>query len=182
MGKGINFRPINVSDSEMVLNWRTSPRVTQYMNTDIEYDVDAQTEWIKSLKTRFDYYVWIIQLNEIPLGVINISDIDYDNLSCSWGYYIGRDEYLGYGGFVPPYVYNFVFNSLNLAVLNIKVFSENISVINLHLKYGYELNPFYDEIIFKNNIQINLLGMSLHVNKWNFGRYNKFISNLKLEK
>lgn len=182
MGKGFNFRPIDVFDSEIVLNWRTSPRVTQYMITDIEYDLDAQTEWIKSLKTRFDYYVWIIQLNKIPIGVINITDIDYDNFSCSWGYYIGNDEYLGHGGFVPPYVYNFVFNNLNFVIVNIKVFSENISVINLHLKLGYELNPFFDELIIKNNIQINLIGMSLHVNKWNVGRYKNFCSNLKLEK
>lgn len=182
MGRGINFRPILISDSEMVLNWRTSQRVTQFMNTDIEYDLERQIGWIVSLKSRFDFYVWIIQLNETPIGVINISELDFDNLSCSWGYYIGNEEYLGYGGFIPPYIYNFIFNNLNLRVVNIKVFSENMSVIKMHLKFGYELNPVFDEIIFKNNTQCSLIGMTLHKSNWDFSRYNKFVSNLQLEK
>lgn len=182
MGKGINFRPLCESDSFLVLNWRTNLRVSKFLITDIEYDLGFQLEWIKSIKARFDSFVWIIQLNEVPIGVINISDIDYCNCSCSWGYYIGNDDYLGYGGFIPPYFYNFVFNTLNFATLNVKVFPENLSVIKLHLKFGYEFNPLFDEFIFKNNLQIKLLGMTLQVSDSNFNRFDKFISNMELKK
>ena len=179
MNNGINFRPIDESDSEMVLNWRTSLRVTKFMVTDIEYDLNSQIKWIKSLKTRFDYYVWIIQLNQIPIGVINLYDIDFESYSCSWGFYIGNEEYSGYGGFVPPYFYNFVFNVLSFKLINIKVFSDNLSVIKLHLKSGYEFNPLFDEFIIKNNIQIKLIGMTLKSS--NLIRFTKFKSNLMLK-
>jgi len=38
------FREINPADAKLILDWRTSKRVTEFMNTDVQYDLEAQSK------------------------------------------------------------------------------------------------------------------------------------------
>lgn len=180
MNKGLNFKSVGVEDSELILNWRTSQRVTQFMATDVDYNLNAQVDWINNIKNRSDYLAWVIQLNGVSIGLIYLSDICWKKKTASWGYYIGNDDYLGYGGFIPPYFYNFVFNTLNFNELSAVVFYNNLSVIKMHIKFGYQFDSSRDEIIYKNNSQIKVRGMKLNKSNWDKEKYNKFTSNFQL--
>ena len=41
----IRFREIEKEDAKKILDWRTSERVTKFMNSDMKYDLDGQTKW-----------------------------------------------------------------------------------------------------------------------------------------
>ena len=45
----INFRKITEDDLTLILRWRTDPEVTRYMSTDIEFDLEKQTNWFKQI-------------------------------------------------------------------------------------------------------------------------------------
>jgi RimJ/RimL family protein N-acetyltransferase len=62
------FREIETSDAEMILNWRTSPRVAKYMKTEVDHGVLEQEQWIKSCRERPDFYHWLIVHQEKPIG------------------------------------------------------------------------------------------------------------------
>lgn len=180
MNSAINFKKLNVEDAKLVLDWRTSQRVTTFMNSDIDYNITNQIQWIINLQERKDIYYWVIEINNIKVGLINLSNIDFVHKSADWGYYIGDDLFIGYGSLVPAYLYNFVFNELNLEILNAEVFYDNTMVIKMHLKFGYDFNPKKDKVIFKNYKPILLVGMSLYKSNWNSNRYKKFKSSFPL--
>jgi RimJ/RimL family protein N-acetyltransferase len=150
------------------------------MNTDVEFNLNSQNKWVNKIQTQEDYFAWIIYLNTVPIGFINLNNLNSEIKSASWGYYIGDENYLGLGGIIAPYFYNFVFNTLGLIQLNAQVFYNNLPVISMHLKFGYEFEPSMDCVIKKNNVSILLIGMKLINTNWNLKKYKNFQSNLKL--
>ena len=180
MSSAIKFKKINVEDAKLVLDWRTSERVTNFMNSNIEYNLLNQIEWIKNIQQSKENYYWIIEINNIKAGLICLTNLDFTLKTANWGYYIGDENFLGYGSLMPPYLYNFVFNELKLDILQAEVFYDNLMVIKMHLKLGYDFNPKNDKVIIKNNKPILLIGMNLYKSNWNSNKYKKFTSNLKI--
>ena len=48
----ISFREVNNDDAEQVLRWRTEPRISSMMLTDVEIDLHKQLQWIKDSRER----------------------------------------------------------------------------------------------------------------------------------
>ena len=145
----IKFREIKLIDAKKLLDWRTKDRITKFMDSDIEYNIHANKNWIRMSYNRADYYHWIIQYRSQDIGLISINDLNFKKKSTNWGFYIGEDSSLGIGGFVPPYFYNFAFNSLGINIIKAEVFFDNIKTINLHLAQGYRFEPSNDHVIVK---------------------------------
>lgn len=157
----ITFRQVALSDADMILEWRTSPRVTEFMHSDLDYDLEAQKQWIQSCFEKPTYYHWIIRYNDNDVGLLNFIDWDRSKKTTSWGFYIGDESALGIGGMVPPYFYNFAFNVLCVDTITADVFYNNTSVIDLHLKQGYTFEPHRDYVIEKGGNSILIVCMSL---------------------
>ena len=180
MNSAINFKKLNVEDAKLILDWRTSERVSSFMNSDIEYNLTNQIQWINNIQNSKENYYWIIEINEIKAGLIYLTNLNANLKTVNWGYYIGDENFLGLGSLIPPYLYNFVFNDLNLDVLKAEVFYNNTMVIKMHLKFGYNFIPQLDRIIIKNNKTVLLIAMNLYKSNWNSKKYKNFFSNLKL--
>ena len=178
----IKFREIRINDAERILNWRTKERITRYMGSDINVSVKEQKEWIDDCYNKDDYYHWMVTTNNIDIGTICIKNINLENNSTSWGFYIGDDNYLGYGGFIPPHFYNWVFNNLNLNEIKAYVFEDLKNVIGLHKTHGYEYINKENKLIIKNNRQIKVIAMTLKKEYWNFKRYKNFSSPFPITK
>ena len=178
----ITFREILVDDAELVLSWRTKKRITNYMSTDLNISTSEQKNWIKNSYNINNYYHWMILLNEEPIGTICIKDINLENKSTSWGFYIGNDKYLGYGGFIPPYFYNWVFNNFNIIQIKAYVFHPLVKVIGLHQIHGYNFILEENSLIKKNSKEIVVIAMSLSVDNWKKKRYKKFITEFPVNK
>lgn len=169
----INFREIKISDAETILNWRTSERVTKFMNTDIKYDLTQQVKWLHKSFYIPTFYHWIIQYGGKDVGLLNFIDWQQDKKTTSWGFYIGEEEALGIGGLVAPYFYNFAFEFLRVNKILAEVFYNNIDLINLHLKQGYSFNIKKSHIIKKNGQEIVVLGMLLEKNVFKQSKFSR---------
>jgi len=172
----LTFREVTSDDAELILNWRTKKRVTQFMITDIEYNLNDQRKWLESCFSKPSYYHWIILVSDAPIGLINLCDFDLTKATTTWGFYIGEDDYLGVGGFVPFHFYNFCFHQLNLKRIYVEVFYNNTSVIRFHQLNGYRFIPKKDRVIEKNGSQILLVAMVLQRDNYDFVRFRKFNS------
>lgn len=144
------------------------------MNTDIVDDIESQQKWLEACYDKSDYYHWIVQIDNKPIGLINLADYDHNQKITSWGLYIGDDESLGFGGFVPPYFYNWVFDKLNVEKIRAAVFFNNVSVINLHKLHGYSLCPELNYSISKNGREISIVVMELNKLSWNKSKFGRF--------
>ena len=157
----ISFREIEIEDAKTILDWRTSKRVTKFMNFDMNYDIDAQKRWLKNSFNKSTYYHWIIQYGCKDVGLLNFVDWNKEERTTSWGFYIGDESALGVGGLVPSYFYNFAFDKLGVDRVLAEVVYNNTGVIDLHLKQGYVFDPKRDHVIEKNGHSILMVCMSL---------------------
>ena len=172
----LSFREISLQDAEMILLWRMSNRVTKFMTTDVVYNLDAQSKWLSSSLNKEHYYLWVINVDDLPVGLIYLEDYSSVDNTTSWGFYIGAEGLDACGAFIPPYFYNFLFYSLSVNRIDVEVFYNNINVIGLHLLHGYKFTPDKDRVITKNGKDILLVAMTLEKSNWNFKRYGKNIA------
>ena len=176
----ISFRELKITDAQMLLDWRTSPRVTKFMNSDIDYDLKAQVSWIEDCFEKPSYYHWIIQYYGQDVGLLNFVNWDRVQRTTSWGFYIGEEEALTIGGMVPSYFYNFAFDILNVDKVFSEVFYNNTSVIDLHLKQGYVFDVERDHVIEKNGKTILIVCMSLEKNIFKASKFAKLKQSLPI--
>lgn len=159
----ISFRELKCDDAQLILNWRTKERITNFMNTDITHGIDVQKKWIADSFKKRNYYHWIIQCFGQDVGFINFVDWDVEEKSTSWGFYIGEERALGIGigGRLLPCFYKFAFDVLRVECINAEVFHENTKAIRLYAKQGFKFYPSRDYVIKKRGSDILVVCMSL---------------------
>jgi len=92
-----NFVYMTEEEKHLVLKWRNSDRVrTKMVNKDI-IPLESHLRFVESLKTRTDCKYWLFYIDDNPVGVYDIVDINPDGTGGVPGSYIGEDDYLGYG-------------------------------------------------------------------------------------
>ena len=85
----LSYRPVVPDDAKMLLDWRTAPHITQYMLTDVAYDIERQTAWIERSNARDDYQHCIIQIEGRDVGYASITVTDRHSGIGEIGVYIG---------------------------------------------------------------------------------------------
>ncbi len=174
----ISFREIEIEDAKTILDWRTSERITKFMKSDMNYDVNTQKRWLEGSFNKPSYYHWIIQYSGKDVGLLNFVDWDKENRTTSWGFYIGDESALGVGGLVPPYFYNFAFDKLSVDKVLAEVIYNNTGVIDLHLKQGYVFDPSRDHVIEKSGRSILMVCMSLDKKEFKASKLSRFRQDL----
>lgn len=142
----ITFREISEEDAQLILDWRTKPRVAEMMLSQVTGDIESQREWIRGSFQKPNYYHWIFQNEGRDAGFLSITNIDVKKQSASWGFYVGADEEIGIGATIPAYVYNFMFDNPHfvLSRVDAQVLEINQDVIRMHRLYGYHETPEND--------------------------------------
>ena len=176
----IKFRELKITDAKIILSWRRKKRISKNQYTNISNSLVLQKEWLINSFEKKDYYHWLILFKNKPIGYICIKDIDFKKKETDWGYYIGSDEHLFLGAFIPPFFYNWVFKELKINIINSYVFLNNIKVIKLHLYHKYLIVKKFN--IIKNNKKIRCVKMTLKKKNWEFKKYSSFISKFPVNK
>lgn len=168
---------------ELVLRWRTSESVTRYMFTDIEYDLAGQKEWFNRIANSPTEKYWLIEQKGTPIGIISLNGLDYANRRTSWGFYIGEERYRMYGGLVPPYLYNFVFDHLKFHKIIAEVMEGNDNVIKMHRMHGYRDVGTYKEHVYKYGRYHDTHLLELLKEQWKTisGKYEKYVASFNVE-
>lgn len=172
---GISLREIQDSDLEMIMNWRMDPDITRYMNTDPKLTLEGQRKWLAACKENNRVMHWIIEQDMKSIGLIYLEDIDWDNKTSSWGYYIGEKKArsLKTAISLEMSLYDYVFDVLNFDELHNEVFSINSGVVKLHVACGSKITEELKGKINKNGILYDVIHMSITKNEWNRIRYEK---------
>ena len=173
----ISFREVTIDDAKMILDWRTSPGITQQMITDIPYDLDAQRKWIVDSYSKKDYYNWVILCDDTPIGCIYIQNFNFENAQTYWGFYKGSPGFPGVGSKIEAFLYNWLFFQVGIKNIFTEVFYSNVKVIDLHLSYGYKFMPEKDRVIYKNGREILMVSLSLPLQDWDKEKYKDSISS-----
>lgn len=165
----IEFRKIYESSLPLILHWRTDPEITRYMSTDIEYDLEKQTNWYNNVVcARSPAEHWIIVHNDKPVGLLYLEGYDSKLQETSWGYYIGELESRIIGGLIPAYFYNYMFIERipPLKKINGGLFSENTKVLAMHRFYGVKEVEILKNHICKHGKMFDIILIEMTRKKW----------------
>jgi UDP-4-amino-4,6-dideoxy-N-acetyl-beta-L-altrosamine N-acetyltransferase len=168
-GFEIRLRNITKDDLEKIMNWRTQPSVTKYMNTDPVLTIEEQRKWFESIRADDTCKYWIIVADGTDIGVLGIVDIDKQNRRCSWTWYIGNESFRGKGiaKLVQLNLYDYVFYYLKLHKLWSHMFTFNEHQIeNVHKRVGYQVEGRLKDHIYKNGEFLDVIAMGITADRW----------------
>ena len=136
-------REVLQSDLEFIRRWRNQKKVRDLFLTNHIINKTEHLQWWKKLKKDKSKFIWIIQLDSKPVGIIQIYDFDRIKKQCWWSAHLGDN------------IKKLKINTFNLwcqieeEVIKIskklncnKIFCESLEknkfVINLHERFGYQ--------------------------------------------
>jgi len=132
----INFIDLTKLEQKLVLSWRNTTNIRRWMyNTNI-ISFNEHIKFIETLKSTNNRIYFLIKENNIYIGVIDFTNIDYKNETCEIGLY--TNPYLfGMGKVLLQEAINYGFKVLKLKQLNICAYKGNKKAINLYEKFGF---------------------------------------------
>lgn len=162
------LRRIQDHDLEMIMNWRMSPEVTKYMNTDPVLTMEKQREWLQHINKDDSVEHWLITVDDIPVGVICLEDLDKIKKTTSWGYYVGEKKYrsIQLAISLEMSLYDYVFEVLGLETINSTAFSANTGVIHLHKLCGCRRMTETKGEVEKGGVKYDVTHLSLSRQEW----------------
>lgn len=86
----LTYRPVTIGDAEMLLRWRTSPSIGQYMLTEVDQDTEKQRAWIAAMNARSDQVHRIIQIRGEDVGYCSIKITEAETRIGTVGIYVGE--------------------------------------------------------------------------------------------
>ena len=163
-----NCRNLKSHDLENVMNWRMSPHVTKYMNTDPVITIEKQKEWFDKLSSGSEFYYWIIEVDANPCGLINLADMDKINNRCTWGYYIADKKQSSFqlAMSLEMSLYDFAFDKIGLNKVTGESFCINTAAVKMHELCGCETEGILKQHIFKNNQYYDVCIQSMLAEHW----------------
>ena len=151
---------------KMLLNWRTQDFVSKYMLTMVDNSMENQLKWFSSISSSDQYRYWIIEYKSVPIGVVNLAEIDPINLKCNAGYYIGDENYKSLGAVILPYLYNYIFKNLGFRKIFGSVVSGNDKILQIHKIHGYRTIGYYEKHINKEAGFLDVILIELMSDVW----------------
>lgn len=159
---------IHENDLEQVMRWRMAPDITKWMNTDPVLTLEEQKKWLNKIKSNKQCRYWIVQLRGNSVGVINLTDLDYNLKQGIWGYYIGerwaRSIKLALS--LELSLYQFFFEQMKFDRLYNEVLSINKGVIELHKRCGNIIEKELPNYVYKNNKYYDVTRMQITREIW----------------
>ena len=163
----IKFIKLKKKHLKIVLDWRTTPDITRYMKTDIDYNIEKQNEWYKQISKNSNNKYWLICYKDDPVGLVAIKGIDWQHKHCYGGYYIGKQWHRNrLSGHVPLCLLNHIFVNMGLNKHIAEIFSDNKKSLEMHRSIGYEDVGTYKEHIKKNGQWYDMVVLEFLSKNW----------------
>lgn len=150
----------------LILGWRTQPRITRMMFSDVSHGVDEQRQWLRAAVLRPDYRHWLALDGDRPIGLANLQDIDWERRESASGFYVGEEDANPLAGFILAHLYNHAFHRLGFVAMTAQVMAENTDVLRLHRAHGYVDDGMVEGGVVKNGIRHDVHRLRLTREAW----------------
>lgn len=125
------------SDLEQVLAWRNHPDVRRYMYTQHEILLEEHARWFSRVSQDPDRHLLILEIDETPLGFINIHQVTLGGIA-DWGFYAMPDAPKGTGRALGQAAVRYAFETAGIHKLCGRALAYNERSIRFHLNLGFQ--------------------------------------------
>ena len=144
---GFTFHLLREQDLEMVRQWRNDPVVSNNYEYREHITPEMQQEWFATVNNINNLYT-VIEYEGRKIGVINIKNINWDELTCEGGIFLPDPSY--HNTHIPAIISyittDIIFNVFDWNIGYARVLKENRAVQSFVKMLGYELMPEQEEI------------------------------------
>ena len=139
-----NFKaiPIHILDKDAqieILNWRNDERIRKWMDNTAIISKEDHLNFCSTLSNAQDKIYMRVDYKDIPVGIINLTNIDFEKKSAELGLYKYPLEQTGVSGKDLMDVLHKVSRYLGIETLYLKVKKNNTRAIALYNNVKYEL-------------------------------------------
>ncbi|KLU65868.1 putative ribosomal N-acetyltransferase YdaF [Desulfosporosinus acididurans] len=179
----VQWRKIQESDLEMIMNWRMRPDITRVMFTDPVLTLDGQREWFRRIQTDPTQKHWITMVHDKPVGIASLVGIDYQNLCCKSGGYIAERQDRDFGTVIAQEtgLLTAAFDILKLNRIQAEVMSNNQRVAKMLVLNGYTQEGVLRKAVYKNGEYFDVIVCSMLKEEWAAGKTRFKYNKLEIE-
>ena len=128
----IPFINLSLEKKKMILAWRNSDSIREWMHNSSEITLETHLKFIESLDEKNQHY--LILYGNKSIGAVNFNNIK--NRQAELGFY-QNPELHGHGSMLLKTIIDYGFNMLNLYKLSLEVLIHNQKAIHLYKKFGF---------------------------------------------
>jgi UDP-4-amino-4,6-dideoxy-N-acetyl-beta-L-altrosamine N-acetyltransferase len=111
-------------------------------------------------------YLWIVERDGDPIGMVSVYHIDFHHRKCEWGRFLMEDTGRGSGRIVEFMVLDFVFCTLAMNKLYAEVLADNPRVIDLHRGFGFQVEGTYRDHVWKQGRHRDVVALAMLRADW----------------
>lgn len=157
-----NYLNLSNQEKHELLELRNAPFVRENMYHTATINLADHLNWLETLKSRTDCLYWVIFLDNILVGAIDLTRIDLTNKFAEWGFFID-EKHLGLGAILEYIGMEHFFEVLNFQTILAGVYEKNKKVYHLHKdRFGYQEDHQYD---YQNGTR-KFYGLTLRKDVW----------------
>jgi len=140
--------------------------------TDHTISAEEHEAWLRRVLDSDDCRYWIICLDDRPVGLASIVDIDRVEKRCRWGFYNAAVELRGRGIVTAALtsVLDHAFDELRLDVVAAEVLASNAASLAVHRRLGFEIVERVPEAVPRDGRDIDLVLLELTARAWHAGK------------
>ena len=171
--RDIVTQPKKITDK--IREFRNRDDIRQWMYNDHIIGEEEHSRWLESLRQssisssdKPKRQVFVICDDDLPMGVVNLRDIDWIHSTASWGIYIAeRTEIKKVGVKAFNFIMQYAFYGLGLKKLNSTVFGNNKRGLIFNQTCGMKFQGvFRNEIQFDSLQRVDLYSFGLTKREW----------------
>ncbi len=159
------IRQMASADLEKVLAWRNHSEVRRYMYTQHEISFAEHQRWFETALHDARKHLLIFELDNIPLGFINVSVLAAGKVA-DWGFYLAPDAPKGSGRHLGCSAIGYAFTQLQLHKICGQALAYNERSINFHRKLGFQQEGLLRDQHFDGQSYHNVLCFGLLASEW----------------
>jgi len=157
-----SLRFIEENDLDFVTEIRKDPEVAENLGTFLLLSKEKQKIWFDNLIVDRTRMYLIFEKNDISIGYVRMSEIDYVNRSICVGGDIHKNyRGKGYGHEMYDFILNLCFDQLNMNRVWLFVLESNKRAKHLYQKHGFKEEGKQRQAIYRNGKYIDYIMMSI---------------------
>ena len=141
-GRKTILRPLHTSDAPVLVRWMNDPEVRRFISRITPVSEGAEKAWMESLDRRTEDIVLMVETKEgVPIGVMGIHKIHWQNRTATTGAALGEKTYWGkgFGQDAKMALLRYAFHTLNLRKICSVCYAFNHRSAAYNLKCGYRI-------------------------------------------
>lgn len=136
----ISIRQFDKKDIPNKVRWINDSRNNKYLHYDLPLEIGKTEKWLEKNYKREDRYDAVIEVDNIPVGIIGLINIDNEEKTAEYYITIGEQEYKGKGvAFkATKLILEYGFEKIGLKEIFLSTETENYPAIKMYEKVGFK--------------------------------------------